>query len=110
MAKKRTTRGTGVEYPAVTQEDILNQLSDWKTAEAVGWELWPHLRGKGSSKGGPSNCAIVAGFQLRKLEHAGKVISKRGKWGPASFLVNPNWREEDAVDNNPPKRRRVRNE
>ena len=75
-----------IPYRPVTEQQILEAVSDWKTAEQVGSSLWPHLIGRGPVTGGPSSCAVAASFQLRKLEHAGKVKSARlnGR-GPTRF-------------------------
>ena len=73
---KRYAKANGAEYKPVTHEQILEAVKDWKSAEKVGEELWPHLIGRGPVTGGPTSCAVAATFQLSKLEHAGKVESK----------------------------------
>lgn len=71
----RFAKRSGKQYKPVTHLQILEAVANWRTAESVGEELWPHLIGQGPMTGGPSSCAVAATFQLKRLEHAGKVIS-----------------------------------
>jgi hypothetical protein len=62
----------GREYSPVKAIDILRALDGGpKTAEQVGEELWPHLLGRGSSRGGPSACNYTAACQLGRLRAKG---------------------------------------
>ena len=84
---KGYAKASGAEFERVTVADILARCKDWATAEEIGWDLWPHLRGRGPVTGGPSSCAVAATFQLSKLEHAGKVRSRSDR-GPRKFIAN----------------------
>lgn len=71
----RAANRNGKQYQPVRWADILEAVANWRTAESVGEELWPHLIGQGPNTGGPSSAAVAATFQLKRLEHLGKVIS-----------------------------------
>ena len=73
MAKTKHNR-LGAEYQPVKALDILRALKDGaKSAHDLGEELWPHLIGRGSTRGGPSGCNYTASCQLGRLKKKGWV-------------------------------------
>lgn len=64
---------TGIRYRPVTHTDLLKAVLDARRAEDVGEELWPHLHGRGSTRGGPSSCYVTAARMLGKLRKQGLV-------------------------------------
>ena len=83
MTKKKIKHNhLGIEYPPVKAIDILLALKDGsKSAEEIGEELWPHLHGRASTRGGPSGCNYTASCQLGRLRKKGWVDQYTGNVG-----------------------------
>ena len=65
-------------YQPVTEKHILELMGgEWRAAEWVGEQCWPHLIGRGSPRGGPSACNRTASQRLGKMVAKGTVESRR---------------------------------
>ncbi len=64
----------GLEYRPVSTQDVLRAVLVPRRAEAVGSELWPHLHGRGPTRGGPSACYATAARFLGRLRRRGLVV------------------------------------
>ncbi len=65
VSKKRN--GLGVLYRPVSTADVLRAVLEPRHADDVGAKLWPHLHGRGPSRGGPSACYATAARMLGRL-------------------------------------------
>lgn len=77
----------GKTYQPVTMAEALEVIRAAAIpfrAEDLGGRLWPHLDGRGPSRGGPSSCAVAATYMLGKLRRRGEVEQlKDGSWRAA---------------------------
>lgn len=72
----------GKTYQPVTMAQVLARLRAAVRpvhASDLGGELWPHLDGRGPSRGGPSSCAVAATYMLSKLRARGEVEQLRDR-------------------------------